>query len=970
MLLIDAVKQYMLCRPLTLKDIHDGGRMETSGTIYDLVTKERVTLLEAVRRGIVDTQLKCVTNLSTAQLLTLPQAFAERIVLPEGKFRDPQTDDVFSLNEAVNRGLITSVSTKTIFDIDGIKDPDTGDYVSLNVALTKGIVNRTTGEFRDSKSGRSIPLDEAVVQRYIQPQINEMLSRPIGIHDGDHELTVFRSVLRQRLNPQTGQVTDPDTLEPMPLEEAVRRRCITLEGASLLKSMLNITVTTATVTKTIKRYCDGDLRWPPKRLRDWSAEPIPAEDAPGSPAQPGDGYERTTRTTRIVRSSYEDEPETTTKIYKRVARRPRDDVEETTVTTVRKYVMKRTVRRRRTTGPPDAPTVHEDEEEETTTVLEMPEDGWYLDEVIRMNYYDPRRCIFAFPEADRVIPFEECVTLKIIDRKSAKVEDPENKKPLDIEEALDRGVLDHQGRYIVNGKQYTMEEAIERKFVRTEVRRTQVRLVRTVEIIEIVGEPDQVRVYEPEQPGKPRKYYEIDDDEPEAPRRRPRPGERAPRKKKPEPKEDPEPRRVQPMDDEPEFKSVRLTKTSSVPKHPLEREPSPDKKRLRPEDDVRSKIKFFTRRPHEDTPPRQEEDEPVDALEVEMPEDGWYLDEVIRKNYLDPVSGTFIFPGSDRVITFEQCVTLRIIDKTSATLREPTKPHGRPLDLEEALEQGTLDPHGQFVDGTRRIPLKEVIERGIIKIEKTTRTVVHRTRIIEIRRIVDQTDVIRIYKPREPGQPRSYTELVFDAPTEEEPDEPRYHTEFTTQTRRHVTRTPQFTTRYVTSVGEPEEPDEPEQYTTRYYTTRRSDDGSTTQTTRTTTTRRTIRYVDGQPVEEEPDDDDDHPGTSRTARYTTRTVRYVNGLVLRTVASLVSTPGVPVIESLPKTCPLLVFHQIGSLENHSSLVGPGVHPQGGPVIGCPPKTDRQPEFRLIVSRRSISEETIKGKSSTSWASKG
>ncbi|XP_037085111.1 uncharacterized protein LOC119105730 [Pollicipes pollicipes] len=414
MLLIDAVKQYMLGRPLTLKDIHDGGRMETSGTIYDLVTKERVPLLEAVRRGIVDTQLKCVTNLSTAQLLTLPEAFAESIILPEGKFRDPQTDDVFSLNEAVNRGLITSVATKTIFDIDGIKDPDTGDYVSLNVALTKGIVNRTTGDFRDS-SGRAIPLDEAVTQRYIQPQINEMLARPIGIHEGGHELTVFRAVLRTRLDPQTGQVTDPETLEPMPLEEAVHRRHITPEGASLLKSMLNITVTTATVTKTIKRYVtvtsqgqegrptpmsfddavrrgyidetlnifivpssgqkvpldeavreglleevptdyepgrpyaprsttstttrtyrtyvtrSGEKRptpergsSPPKRLRDWSAEksPSPGQEAPGSPAAPDDGFGRTTRTTRVVRSSYEAEPETTTKIYKRVARRP------------------------------------------------------------------------------------------------------------------------------------------------------------------------------------------------------------------------------------------------------------------------------------------------------------------------------------------------------------------------------------------------------------------------------------------------------------------------------------------------------------------------------------------------------------------------------------------------------------------------------------------------------------------------
>ncbi|KAG7175175.1 Plectin-like 1, partial [Homarus americanus] len=255
LLFSEAVQEQLICRPYTLKDCSDLKLLDNKGHIQDPQIKDHIPLLEAVGKGIVDVDLKSVKDTASKTLLTLPEAFMFSVLLPEGMYRDTESGEVISLVDAVNRGFITSVSTKTIFDIDGIKDPETGDYISFKIAVLKGVINPKTGLFTDPRTGNTMSLEEAVSVKMIQPQILETLKMDIGMTDDEgKEMNVVEAVLKGRLDPNIGQILDPKTGKPVALEDAVNRRLISPEGAATLRGLLSVTVTTATITKTIKRY--------------------------------------------------------------------------------------------------------------------------------------------------------------------------------------------------------------------------------------------------------------------------------------------------------------------------------------------------------------------------------------------------------------------------------------------------------------------------------------------------------------------------------------------------------------------------------------------------------------------------------------------------------------------------------------------------------------------------------------------
>jgi hypothetical protein len=164
------------------------------------------------------------------------------------------TGESMSLGEAVKKGLLTSVCQKTIFEIEGIKNPITGDYVSFNEALSLGLLDKNNSTFFDKKTLTRMSLHEAVEKDYIQPQLLDMLEKPVGIMVLGTELNLLQAVMNRRLDPLSGLLLDPTASDTtLPLEVAVAKGLITPMGAAILKSLLNITVTTATVTQTVRR---------------------------------------------------------------------------------------------------------------------------------------------------------------------------------------------------------------------------------------------------------------------------------------------------------------------------------------------------------------------------------------------------------------------------------------------------------------------------------------------------------------------------------------------------------------------------------------------------------------------------------------------------------------------------------------------------------------------------------------------
>ncbi|XP_050545575.1 microtubule-actin cross-linking factor 1 isoform X5 [Daktulosphaira vitifoliae] len=93
-----------------------------------------------------------------------------------------------------------------------------------------------------------------------------------------------------------------------------------------------------------------------------------------------------------------------------------------------------------------------------------------------------------------------------------------------------------------------------------------------------------------------------------------------------------------------------------------------------------------------------------DDARIDVPFEGWGLFEAIEQNLLDPISGVFIVPGTDRLVSFKECIDLGIINSESAVVVDPKK--ARTLNLKQALRKNILDMTGHY----RGTTMKEAIE--------------------------------------------------------------------------------------------------------------------------------------------------------------------------------------------------------------------------------------------------------------------
>lgn len=511
----EARRRQLIIKPMTLKDCVDLDVLE-DGFVKTPTHRGKVSILEGISRGVLDSDTaKSVTDTRTDDLLTLSDALSEGIILPEGKFVDLTSNEVLTIPEAVDKGHITSVSVKSIFDIDGFKDQNSGEFLSLNLALEEGLVKN--GDYViDSKSGKTIPLEEAVKLGLVRPEVLEMLQRKIGIKSGGKELSVLGAVVKNYLDPKMGVVLEKKTKRGLPLDQAVKKKIITPEGAALLNSLLNITLTTQTVTKTIKRYSTsvtvaessklitfgeairkGLIDEDTQMFKDESTGRfMPVEDAVKEGLL---GFQAGLESPSSSSSSRDDSPPKSPSKKKSPIR---DSVKRALDSLSRQSSTSPT--KKRTDSSPEKSGKMSDEfitAEKVSTerqVFELPPDGWYLGEAIDQRLFDPITGLFIIPGTDRLVSFEECIHLEIINSKSAVVVDPSRARNLSLPKSIEKKVLDSTGHYITqDGKKITMKEAISKKQVILEARvdldSTSPRLI---QVTKVSGKPDLVEVSE------------------------------------------------------------------------------------------------------------------------------------------------------------------------------------------------------------------------------------------------------------------------------------------------------------------------------------------------------------------------------------------------------------------------------------------------------------------------------------------
>ncbi|XP_011312640.1 microtubule-actin cross-linking factor 1 isoform X3 [Fopius arisanus] len=582
----EARRRQLIVKPMTLKDCCDLEIIDDRGKISSPAHKHKLGILEAVTAGVLDSDnVKSVSDTRTGELLTLSDALASGIILANSRYIDPKSNESLSIPEAVDKGLITSVAQKSIFDIDGFKDPVSGEFISLNTALLKGLISpKSGGSFVvDLTTGRTVSFGDARDLGHARPEVMEMLDRGIGITENGREVSVLEAVLLNLLDPKSGQILDPRTSKPVPLEEAIRRGLITPDGAALLASLLNITVTTQTVTKTIKKYVTvtktgetvvkdykisykeavnrglidegtGEFTDPesgrridvqnaidehllsapdvreverpsPKKTKDSPSKQMTFESTLYArvgdpliqrPASPPRAIGTTTsiishefvQPSHEVISSAANVSSTEVKTSSNISRhhsRSRSPSPVKHITTVvvspdyeedERFGGERCEMEKTTSVIREVETVIQREcNSMEKKVFELPSEGWMLGDAIKQRLFDPVTGLFIIPGTDRLVSFEECVKLEIINPESAVVVDPNNGRKISLLRSLEKNILDSTGHY-THPNRISMKEAIIKGFVILDEKTTDIEVnsSRLIEITKVLGRPDKVEV--------------------------------------------------------------------------------------------------------------------------------------------------------------------------------------------------------------------------------------------------------------------------------------------------------------------------------------------------------------------------------------------------------------------------------------------------------------------------------------------
>ena len=506
----DAHEKKFIYNPMTLKECDDSELISKDNKIQNVITEDVDTLplLQAIGYGLVDTELKSVKDVKTGQYVTLIEALQNSIILTDGQFRDSSTDELLPLTEAVKRGHLMTVYLKSIFDIEGIKDQEGGDYISFNNAVANNILDLSSGTFLDKTNNEQIDLQEASKRRLVQVQLLEMLRKPIGINgDKKKDMSLIDAVLEGRLDTNSGLPIDKTTSKTVPMEKALQSDLITPRGAAVLKSLLNITVTTATVTQTVKRQLstssrpddDGEMNGH-QTMTTSSGGSHTTNTAAVSFTQSESSHQRIVRGSSVSSlSALSDKSisdttslsmanksgtmisSSTSCISQRKTSNStshRQSISASSATISGKTTSKKSSREEKTSKTSIGVNSSSVEKEwrnipimidpkfssdilDPSKVIEIPVRGFTLREVMEKQWFNASEGVLIFPGAENRILFNECIERCYIDYLSATVMSSSGQSVLNLKEALENNVLTKSGSYITSdGKTISLQQAM------------------------------------------------------------------------------------------------------------------------------------------------------------------------------------------------------------------------------------------------------------------------------------------------------------------------------------------------------------------------------------------------------------------------------------------------------------------------------------------------------------------------------
>ena len=184
-----------------------------NGIITDSYTKEKLTPEQAFQQGLIDSHIKELIETRVLQSrqtiqgkVTLNEAATRGLlIVPLGRIRNPNTATRMTIEEAIDIGFLNA-------NLSIIINPATGVTMTLTQAIQQGILDPHSGDVKNTATGKTMTLTEVTLEGLIP---EHGLSRPDAI-------LLSAAIQEGYVNVKTGEFTHPETGQVMEIEVAIQ----------------------------------------------------------------------------------------------------------------------------------------------------------------------------------------------------------------------------------------------------------------------------------------------------------------------------------------------------------------------------------------------------------------------------------------------------------------------------------------------------------------------------------------------------------------------------------------------------------------------------------------------------------------------------------------------------------------------------------------------------------------------------
>ncbi|EFO90835.1 hypothetical protein CRE_09761 [Caenorhabditis remanei] len=480
----EAHQDDLIGKAMTLEEAARKGLVDSTGHFVDRgIQGRRYTLLEAIVARLIDAEVRHIVDPDENDVISISEAMERGLLLPNGNICLVKQEKEFTIPEAVHEGLLTKRVRHSIFNIRGIRNTETEEQVSFNEAVEAGIIVPNAERVVDLRTQKSYLISDAQAKYLIEDALHELLTTPVGIKNerGAFELNLIRAVSSGIIDPVKGVFFNKNTKHELSTKEAYEHGLITLRGALKVFGLLNVPPALITPSKKIDRkkrigrpgagglevgenqvkvtiaeaMKQGLIDSRTQRYRQGDINVSLDEALSRGLIDPASEWIMPDRSKGVGPTIEEKTTETMTETGQQLAPKyfPDKNIEES-VTTVKR------VRTTETTalGGPGGVSVYR-----SITggkgALEVPSRGYHIYEAERKGLIDLTNGKISAPNVERVLSFAEGIELGIIDATTIQVSS--SGRNMSVKEALEKKIMESDGS--VAGR--NIEKAIESKII-------------------------------------------------------------------------------------------------------------------------------------------------------------------------------------------------------------------------------------------------------------------------------------------------------------------------------------------------------------------------------------------------------------------------------------------------------------------------------------------------------------------------